>query len=124
MVDTCRPVTSQERSLLTWLIEHCPRYTKTLLAQLESVEARSSCSCGCPSIQFRLPSERPAVSSLQEILADFIGTSGQYTVGLILFARAGVLSELEVYSFDGNEGSFGLPAIESPKSWHEASQAN
>jgi hypothetical protein len=107
---------------LTWLLDHCAGDTEKFVAQLESIEARPSYSCGCPSIQFRLLLEMPEVLALREILADFIGTSGQYAVGLILFARAGVLSELEVYTFAGNDGPFGLPPIETLKSWQEASQ--
>jgi hypothetical protein len=49
------------------------------------------------------------------ILADFLGeTPGGFHVGVLLHARNGKLSELEVYSLD-RDGIFSLPTIESLK---------
>ncbi len=47
--------------------------------------------------------------------ASFTGTADAYEVGLTLVAGSGVLSELEVYTFGGNDGPFGLPELETLK---------
>jgi hypothetical protein len=51
-----------------------------------------------------------------EILADFYGvTSENVEVGVILHARNGKISEMEVYSVAQQDQSFGLPKIETLK---------
>jgi hypothetical protein len=49
-----------------------------------------------------------------EILADFDGTT-DVPVGVILHAREGQISELEIYAINDFEGTFGLPKIQSLK---------
>jgi len=51
-----------------------------------------------------------------EILADFDGTTDDgVPVGVILHAREGQISELEVYAISDFEGTFSLPKIQSLK---------
>ena len=47
-----RPLSEKERELLVWLLEHGPIDAVNFLPQLDIIEARSSCNCGCPSIEF------------------------------------------------------------------------
>ena len=50
------------------------------------------------------------------LVADFVGeTPAGRQVGVILHAREGRLSELEVYDFSEHDGAFPLPSIESLK---------
>jgi hypothetical protein len=106
-----RPLSSKERELLVWLLEHGPLNATNLLPQLGIIEARGSCSCGCPSIEFRVPVDSPFIASPQGMRAYFLGRSGEDEVGLMLNAGSGVLSGLEVYTFGEVDHPFDLPAI-------------
>ena len=106
-----RPLSDKERELLVWLLEHGPINATNFLPQLGIIEARSSCSCGCPSIEFSVPVDSPFVDSPQGMRAHFLGRSGEDEVGLMLTAGSGVLSGLEVYTFGEVDHPFDLPAI-------------
>ena len=99
--------------MLVWLLEHGVPEAKNLLPLPDDVTARSSCECGCPSVEFNLPQESSPSKTPRSIVADFTGISGDLSVGVILFAQSGVLAELEVYAFDSTDHSFGLPPIET-----------
>jgi hypothetical protein len=75
------------------------------------IEARGSCSCGCPSIEFSVAVDSPFIGSPQGMRAYFLGRSGEDEVGLMLIAGSGVLSGLEVYTFGEIDHPFDLPAI-------------
>jgi hypothetical protein len=106
-----RPLSDKERELLVWLLEHGPIDATNFLPQMGIIEARSSCSCGCPSIEFSLPVDSPFIDSPQGMRANFLGRSGEDEVGLTLTAGGGVLSELEVYTFGEVDHPFALPTI-------------
>jgi hypothetical protein len=105
-----RPLTSAERELLTWLISNGTPEARNYIPQMEELRVISRCACGCPTVDFH-----PPVGPSQ-ILADFYGvTSENVEVGVILHARDGRLSEMEVYSISQQDGLFGLPQINSLK---------
>jgi hypothetical protein len=106
-----RPLSDKERELLVWLLEHGPINATNFLPQLEIMEARSSCRCGCPSIEFSVPLNAPFIDSPGAITACFLGRSGDDEVGLILTAGFGVLSGLEVYTMGAVDYPFDLPAM-------------
>jgi len=106
-----RPLTNKERELLVWLLEHGPINATNFLPQLDIIEARSSCSCGCPSIEFSATVDSPFIDSPQGMRAYFLGRSGEDEVGLMLTAGSGVLSELEIYTFSEVDRPFDLPAL-------------
>ena len=106
-----RPLSNKERELLVWLLEHGPINATNFLPQLGIIEARSSCSCGCPSIEFSVPVDSPFIDSPQGMRAYFLGRSGVDEVGLMLTAGNGVLSELEIYTFGEFDHPFDLPAV-------------
>lgn len=108
-----RPLTDKERTLLAWLLEHGPIHATNFLPQLAIIEARSSCSCGCPSIEFSVPVDSPFIDSPQAMRAHFVGRLGDDEVGLMLAAGNGVLSELEVSIFGEVDHPFDLPAIDT-----------
>ena len=105
-----RPLSDKEHELLVWLLEHGPTNATNFLPQLGIIEARSSCSCGCPSIEFSVPVDSPFIDSPQGMRACFLGRSGEDEVGLMLTAGSGVLSGLEVYTFGEVDHPFDLPA--------------
>jgi len=108
-----RPLTVEERDLLVWLLEHGGPEARNFLPQLEVIQARPSCGCGCPSIEFIVPIDAPYIHLTDGISGHFAGRSADRDVGLILFAGSGVLSELEVFTFGGIDHPFGLPNIET-----------
>jgi hypothetical protein len=113
-----RLLTQEEEKLLRWTLEHGSDEAKSYLPQIEGMRARSSCSCGCPSIALVVSDDAPvAIAAIERIVADLSGhTADGISVGVLLFQDAGKLSELEVYPYD-NEGEFGLPTIESLSSF-------
>jgi hypothetical protein len=114
--DERRALTAAERALLEWLLEHGTAQAREFLPQLERVRVVSVCTCGCPTIDFAMDGGESAPTGPHANLADVVGTSPEgVEVGVILHARGGELSELEVYSFGGVDGAFGLPGIETLK---------
>src|SRR5215471_1326913 len=112
-----RRLSQDERILLEWLLARPSSDTrdsevskyKSQVAQLRVV---AKCSCGCPTIDFALGSDRKNGAS--DIVAEAGGKSPEgVSVGVILHTREGELSELEVYSTEGLDTSFALPLPES-----------
>jgi hypothetical protein len=112
-----RPLTSEERDLLVWLLEHGPKAARSYLPQLEGTRAVRWCHCGCPSIRLVPASDAPdGEHQRATIISDFHGTTAEGgLVGLILFQKHGRIDLLEAYSVDGAVGppEFGFPTIES-----------
>lgn len=68
--------------------------------------------CGCPTIDLAVDGQASPFGG-STILADFEAhPPGGGLVGILLHARSGLLSELEVYSIDGVKSAFPLPRIE------------
>ena len=105
----------QEHELIVWLLEHNTPDARNFLPQLDVMSARSSCDCGCPSIEFSVPLEAPFIETPLGMRAFFSGLTEGREVGLMLIAGGGVLSELEVYTFGDSDGPFGLPDIATLK---------
>ena len=90
-----RPLTMQEHELLTWLLEHGPPDAVNLLPLLNILQTRSSCTCGCPSIEFSVPVDAPYAERPLGMRVHYTGQVDEYEVGLMLLAGSGVLSDLE-----------------------------
>ena len=108
-----RPLTAEEQALLIWLLEHGIPDARNFLSQINTLRARSSCTCGCPSIEFTVPLDAPYVETTHGTLAAFSGKSDGIDVVLALTAGFGVLSGLEISPTGETDRPFGLPAIES-----------
>jgi hypothetical protein len=110
-----RPLTEDEERLLRWILEHGSDEAKSYLPQIEGMRAKSSCSCGCLSIALEVLDEAAAAfASKDRIVADLLGQTAEgISVGVLIFQDEGKLSELEVYPFEDQSASFGLPTIES-----------
>ena len=83
--------------------------------QLSDLHVVARCSCGCPTVDLAVGGAELSTTGPSQILADFLGsTAGGVPVGVVLHAREGKISELEVYPLGGPVvGS--LPEIESLK---------
>jgi len=114
-----RPLTRQERTLTEWLIANGVPEARSFRAQLDHLRVVGRCSCGCPTVDLAVESSQGSTAGASLILADYIGVTPEgIEVGVILHAREGKLSELEVYSLgktDTTNRTFDLPAIESLK---------
>jgi hypothetical protein len=112
----CRPLTREERTLLEWLIDNGSADAKEYSPQLANLSVVGICTCGCPTIDLALESHEQRKTAPSKILADFVGTTPEgIAVGVILHAREGEISELEVYSTTDMKEPFRLPTIESLK---------
>ena len=111
-----RPITAKERGLIDWLLRHCDPGSDQLLSQIDALTVTWKCTCGCPTIYFEIP-DMPRLHEPEHILADFLATADGNAVGVLLFQRGGRLSSLEVYSLGGTDKPFGLPEIETLRSW-------
>jgi len=88
--------------------------TEQYVPQLSQVRVVATCTCGCPTIDLAIGERRHRTVGASLVLADFEGVTPEgIEVGVILHAREGQLSELEVYAMPEVDGSFSLPRIES-----------
>ena len=111
-----RPLTDAERTLLEWLIAHGGPEARQYAPQVSQVRVVARCTCGCPTIDLAIGERRHRTVGASLVLADFEGVTPEgIEVGVILHAREGQLSELEVYALPEVDGSFGFPRIESLK---------
>ena len=111
-----RPLTPEERTLLEWVIDNGSADAKEYSPQLANVSVVGTCTCGCPTIDLALEGHDQRKTAPSKILADFVGTTPEgIAVGVILHAREGEISELEVYSTTDMKEPFRLPTIESLK---------
>jgi hypothetical protein len=108
-----RPLSTDESSLLLFLLEHESDKLHLLLPQIQGLLARSGCDCGCPTIEFLVNVEiEPAFSDLRVITDDVYGHSDSRLVGTFLIIDDGKLSEMEIYDVSGQiSGAYGLPDI-------------
>lgn len=91
MTQEFRAVTEQERALIEYLLAAPEVPIEGLRSQLAGLEARSDCTCGCPSVALRVADE----------VAPPDGDSLEITAGcpdgiLLLFVRRGRLAGLEL----------------------------
>jgi hypothetical protein len=112
-----RPLSDEERTLLEWLLANGSPDAREYAQQVSEVRVVGRCTCGCPSVDLALGDRQERTIGPSQVLADFEGiTTDGIEVGIILHARQGQLSELEIYSmFDDSERPFGLPRIDSLK---------
>ena len=97
-----RDLTSEERTLVRWMLEHGATGARTFLPQLERAQVLPTrCPCGCASIDFSIDGQPKPSGGLRPI-ADFVFGSGDETSGIFVFEQSGVLAGLEVYGLAGD----------------------
>lgn len=111
-----RALNADERALLEWLIANGNPGARQYVSQLSDTKVVGLCTCGCPSLDLAIGDREERTTGPSDILADVDGTTAEgVQVGVILHAREGQISELEVYAIQDFEGTFKLPTIESLK---------
>jgi len=110
-----RELTSEERHLVRWMLEHGEPDARQFLPQLERAQVLPRhCPCGCASIDFSIGGQ-PKPSGGLRPLADFVFGSGDELSGIFVFEQAGVLAGLEVYGMAGDAPKT-LPSPDSLRS--------
>lgn len=106
---TNRPLTTSERSLAKWMLEHGTSEARAFLPQLEDAEVTPwKCPCGCASFNFQVRGMPPAPPGVH-ILGDFVfGAEGELA-GIFICSSNGILSGVEIYGLAGDAPSE-LPA--------------
>ena len=108
-----RDLTFDERRLLEWLIAHGNAHASAFALQLPRVKVVARCTCGCPTLDLALDEKKSRTVGASTILAGAAGRSPEgVPVNVILHAREGEISELEVISCDETK-VFGLPTPET-----------
>ena len=111
-----RALTSEEVSLVRWLLEHGSPAARGFLPQLAEARVVSRCYCGCASIDFAIGGVIPPTGDGISILADYEYRSSEgHLFGVFVFERAGLLAGLEVWSQDGLSTPTTLPQSEQLK---------
>jgi hypothetical protein len=106
-----RPLTEGEHDLIEALLGAVRSGVGRYIGQLESAEVVGECGCGCPSIDLTVGAEGSDGPPSPLILADAESPEG-VPVGVIVWARGGRLSGLEVHPWDGSQ-FIRLPAPET-----------
>jgi hypothetical protein len=97
-----RDLTSEERHLVRWMLEHGAPDASQFLPQLERAQVLPTrCPCGCASIDFSIDGKPKPSGGLRPI-ADFVFGSGHEMSGVFVFEQLGVLAGLEVYGWAGD----------------------
>ncbi len=97
-----RELTSEERHLVRWMLEHGTPDAPQFLPQLERAQVLPTyCPCGCASIDFSIDGQPKPTGGLRPI-ADFIFGSGDELSGIFVFEQSEVLAGLEVYGLAGD----------------------
>jgi hypothetical protein len=111
-----RPLTAEELKLLEWLLANGTPDAKPYISRIADVNVVGKCTCGCPTIDLASADHKQRKTGPSTILADFVGKSPEgIEVGVIVHAREGEISELEVYAIPDWKGPFSLPSVESLK---------
>ena len=112
-----RPLTSHERVVTRWAIEHGAGEAEAkarYLAQLDRATVIGECQCGCASLEFAVDG-RAAHGKGREILGDFATMDREY--GLCVFASQGQLDGVEVFQMAACRPCATLPSPDVLTAW-------
>ena len=121
-----RDLTDAERKIVQFMLSEPFPGRDQLIPQAETVRSTgASCSCGCPS--FGLAPDRslaPAIVPERVPVSASGRDPGGNPVGVLLFVDGGYMSNLEVFSAQGDSVFAGLPepADLSIDEWSERDQ--
>jgi hypothetical protein len=111
-----RALSDAERTLLEWLLANGAPDARQFESQIAQVRVVGRCTCGCPTIDLAIGDRERRTIGASHILAEAEGITPEgIEVGVILHAREGQLSELEVYPIPEVDAPFSLPSIASLK---------
>ena len=106
-----RPLSTPERELIRWLLEHGAPEASRHLSVLDHLQVVGRCECGCASIDVAVGGNRPVPGAPLNVLADYTFRDASGHLGRVfVFERDGVLAGLEVWSIDGEAAINRLPS--------------
>jgi hypothetical protein len=107
-----RPLSGYEKELLCWLLQSAAEDNSTFLGQLDAARVVSRCGCGCATINLSVGDGGWHSEGGPQTLAgrQWMDNAGRL-FGVVVFAKAGMLAGLEVYSVDGEATPTQLPPI-------------
>ena len=108
-----RPLTPEERAIGEWVLRNADPPALDFLPQLEVARVTGQCSCGCPTIDLRMPEGTPPVEPRNNPIGNATGYVGVDMVGVMFLQRGGYLKCLEVYDLSDIQRPYGLPRFES-----------
>jgi hypothetical protein len=98
-----RPIHPEEAALVRWLVSLAPAEKQSALAeQVPGLVVSARCDCGCPSVDFLVEGQAGTAAVVTE--AEGHAPDGT-AVGVLLWARSGRISGLEVYATEDRETS-------------------
>jgi len=111
-VEIDRALTSGERALIRWLLEHGEGDCTEFIEQLENARVARLCSCGCASIDLSIGGQRPEDFAMR-ILSDYqwLNEHG-HLCGAFVFEQDGLLAGLDLWSIDGQSTPDALPPVD------------
>jgi hypothetical protein len=116
-----RPLTTAEKELIRWMLEHGEPDAKAFLPQLEKAQATDwCCPCGCASINLSVEGS-PEPSGGMRPIGDFVFGAGESFSGIFVYEQGGVLAGLEVYGLAGDAPK-SLPSPEALRPFSDAAQ--
>jgi hypothetical protein len=98
-----RQLSQVERALLDDLLAHDFAGVEPLRVQARNILVSKGCGCGCGTINLRPQDQdapRSPSSGPAELEGRVLGANGEDIGGLLLFLDDGLLSSLEIYSYD------------------------
>lgn len=107
-----RALTEDERALLRWLLAQGGEDAHALLPQVEHARVTGGCGCGCATLELAVDGRPLPPPGMEPVTPDFFWTEANGGLcGVFVFASAGTLSGLEVWSVDGEATASVLPSI-------------
>lgn len=107
-----RELSTRERELVHWLLEHGTAEAKSLLSQLPDAHVCSRCGCGCASIDIAVDSAIVPDGSGMKIVSDYqYRDDNGNLVGVFVFTRQGLLAGLEIWPIDETADTSRLPDV-------------
>jgi hypothetical protein len=105
-----RPLTTQEHTLIRWLLDHGAAHATAFVPQLLDARVVARCPCGCASIDFSIAGQRAPAGASMDILSDYGWRDDHgHLFGAFVFARGGLLAGLELWSIDSDATATRLP---------------
>jgi hypothetical protein len=110
-IETDRPLSVEEYTIVEWLLEHGDGDNAMFLDQLEQARVARLCGCCCASIDFAVNSERPQDFAMR-FLSDYQWRDEHGNLfGIFVFEQDGLLAGLDLWSIDGGRTPHAIPRI-------------
>jgi hypothetical protein len=115
-----RPLSEAEYAIAKWALLHADPPATSFVPQLDVARVIGGCSCGCPTVDFKIPEGTPREEPRDNPVGDAIGEVNGMMVGVMVMQTAGYLTCLEIYDLSDIEHPYGLPSLESLRPFEAA----